>query len=501
MQQRTKNPKGLRGDGLETRAKKVQGDDIPLSVALYIELIRRLVHGQQQASLSSCTMAPKYLPPEIIIMIFSNLDPDTDRQVIFSLCRASRTFYQLAQPFLFRSFSKGAPNQVNDFGPLALFTRSILTRPDLGNQVRRIVYHDIDTTNHVYHPPWPEAYSSWTIRVLEEGIQRLNIADLHKHRCATGLMSHDIHPLLRILFANLPKLQELGIALSQERSFRMGLLFNSLGGMLDLRKIHLRVEDESEWGILLTDVLPMMKLPRLEHFAVNHCTGDWRALPNGPIPQKSLDLSTMVLDYCALDLLAMNNLVNACRQLTSLTYICRPLLTEYLDQLPLNATQLSIALIPQQKSLTHLNVRFDDLSPELVGLQHHTKFQTLRPLSALKCLHVEQSCLTESPELPGSLETLVLESCNQSILGLVDYLVHENIRSVPHLRKVVIRPIHSPCARVLGIHPSFSKQTYEKNESVRRAFGTRVHELDNLASFGYFEFTVECRFYQAARDA
>lgn len=442
------------------------------------------------------------LPQEIIIEIFSHLDPEKDRRTLHSLCRASRTFNEIAQPFLFQTFSRVNRSQIVDYAALAVFTRTIWNRPDLRKNVRRIIYRDTENLDTYYYPLWEEAHQAPTVDALREAIHALNIPEWIRQVCFMGIVNQDIHAPLRILFANLLNLQELGMVICQEKSFGTGLLFESLNkSTMNLRKVELKVEPESDWGIPITDVVPMMSLPKLEYFAMENCTADWNTVTAAPLSQNSINASTLKLHGSALDLWAMNSIMAACKWLESLTYTCRPVLTEQVEQLPLNATQLMMAVMPHKDTLKSLHVRFKDLDIELYDLQNRTRFESLRPLSALKHLTVEMSCLMEFPKLPGMLETLELENCQESIEEFVDYLVQENVRSVPYLRKVLIHPSHSPCAKVVGIDRPMPKEIYRNSSEARETFQSAVQDLEEVARFGYFEFEVKCNFYQAAKRA
>lgn len=443
----------------------------------------------------------KKLPTEILLMIFSYLDPDKNKQDLLSLCRVSTQFSQAAQPFLFETYSKSPHRLVNEYYPLTIFTKQILERPDLAKRVSRVTVRDLLTVAEELETcdDWALLPGSpfWqAITKLSTEFKKLDLSEEGKKWCLQQLQILSFSPLIAIMFANLPKLEELTIHIRQMRWVKVQHLFDHVGPKTNLKKIEIAVEPEIPPGIRLAYVLGLLSQPKLEHFTINHVMMDWASLPLLPVELSSI--TTLVLKDCMMDRISFNYLLDSCTNLKSLTYSYRDSMSIFSAGFPLNAIEFEIVLQRAGISLTYLDVRFNLHRPEALTMARDVEFRALDFLTELKYLSVEQCCLTECPLLPPSLETLIIVACDEPVLQMVKDLVQQNIHEVPNLRKVVVCPDPKACCRVLDIHPPVTMAAYRNDPAARRLFCEKVKALEHEAEFGYFDFTVECELYQIA---
>lgn len=439
----------------------------------------------------------KNLPTEILLIIFSYLDPDKNKQDLLSLSRASTQFSQLAQPFLFQTFSKNPHRVTEEFEPLVLFTQSILHRPDLANKVCRIAIRDIVTgLTDIYSDDviqWPVAHSRETFGELSRAIQRLDMSDESKDWCAQEFQTLGFSPLLGVLFANLPKVEELCVTIKQSRWSKVATFLGFIGPTTNLKKINVVISRELPQGVDLQHLISVISQPKLEFFQVNHFMFNWPSLPL--LPTELPSISTLALKECGMDVIALNYLLDSCNNLKSLTYSYRTGVLIYMTGMPINAIELEIVLRRTELNLKHLDVRFNLHRPETMHLARDVEFQGLDFLTDLEYLSVEQCCLTDPPMLPASLKTLILQSCDEPVINLVRSLAQESGRSLPNLRKVVVRQEPFACSRILDIHPPVGQVSYRSDAAARQLVREKVRELDQVAESGHFEFTIDCKLY------
>lgn len=436
----------------------------------------------------------KNLPAEILLMIFSYLDPDEDKQDLLSLSYASTQFSQLAQPFLFQTFSKNRRRVTEEFDPLVLFAKSILHRPDLANKVCRIAIRDIVTgltdLDSVDILKWQTVYTRETFREIRGAIQQLDISDEAKNWCAREYRALGFSPVLGLLFANLPNVEELCVTIQQSRWPKVATLLGFIHPT-NLKKVNVVIHRESPGGVDIQNLIPVMSQPKVEFIQANHFLFNWSSLPL--VPTELPSISTLVLKKCGMDVIGLNYLLDSCPNLQSLTYSFHTGMLFVLPGTPINAIELEVVLRRTELDLKHLDVRFNLHRSETLGLGRDVEFRALDYLTNLEYLSVEQCCLTESPMLPASLQTLVLQSCDKPVINLLRFLAQESGQSLPNLRKVVVRHEPFSCAQILDLDHLVAEAACRSNPAAQQLFGEKVRELDQVAASGHFEFTIDCQ--------
>lgn len=445
----------------------------------------------------------KHLPFEIHCEIFAWLDPVDDRPDLLSLCRVSRACKQTAQPILFKAFSTEPsenglkrlyrPSRIL-LGRYSDDTRKLLRRIDLRHAIRQLIIKAEDTLKL-----WDEecgAILPELKTMLLDKMQDSGIEDDSKFEFSKAFFSGEINSILLLLFAYITQLESLSLTFNESRlSGLMYILDPSIARptVSNLTSLHLSVSPDLEFPevIYLRDILHLLNLPCLKHFAIDHCVGSSEDVLILGLPPGSANVSSISLIGGCIDEQALTDIIDTCRCLTSLEYVACTGYIEFIeDSIQVNADGLMQALDSQKDNLTSLHVAFNELCEEQNNLVDFGSFVSFKNL---RHLHVEQCCLSDTPELPESLQTLVVDSCTSPTFSLVKVLVKESKRSLPNLEKVTVKPLYSFSDWALGDvacwitgnpsrrDPQYSRPLYEQ----------RVRDLEAIADEGDFEFCVE----------
>lgn len=435
---------------------------------------------------------PPHLPPEILLEIFAYLDPVDNRRDLFAICQVSRVFRGIAQPMLFKTFNTGGKTsssaKTNDFEALTLFTRTVLSKPDLRNAVHRLVVRAEDSPG-----PWSGSTA------LSPDMLLGGLDDATRSLFSKTVTCEDITLVLLVLFSELENLEAFRVVFSQGWLYTLGDFFDSgviRGHFSNLKSLDLSVvfDNQNEDFIRLEGIISILYLPNLEHFHVDHCIGNFEDLPGLGLSPGSINVSSISMVDSLIDHEVAENIIDACKSLKSFVYVGNPSFTESLESEPLNAEETILALQTQAPNLSTLRVQFHNLTAETVNWDRLTQLEPLENFSNLKHLHIDQGSLFNEPDLPASLETLVVEDCVRPVFKMVKFLVRENETNLRSLGKVTFKPPNSPCSYMLNLQ--VTAEEFENDEDVQTSFFMRAHKLERVAAKGSFKFIVECDDYQ-----
>lgn len=436
----------------------------------------------------------EYLPLDILHEVFSYLDPVNDRRELSSLCYVSRVFKQLAQPLLFRAFgtekqTSSSSSQINDFDRLILFARTVLTRLDLQDAVHQMTIRAEGVPMYNFD----SGSLTDTDILLADAIRELRFGKQWKETDIDNVFSGMIDPLLILLIANPRRLETLSVVFHHE----------SMEGLLQVLEpemstpetaavaasyfsniiwLDLTVVPGKGLGLKTIDlyqVLPLLCLPRLQHFGVNHCIGHSEDLSSG-LPPGSVNASSISLRDSCFSQEVLTSIMGACKCIRSLTYTARTALFKYVHPGHMSPEEFMQAVDSQKSNLTSLHVGFDELHVDIMTWE----FDSLDSLKNLRHAQFEQGCLMEKAELPRSLETLVLDSCVWPVFDTVCFLAKESKTRLQSLKRVALKESR------LGFSTMFGLRLHTEE------FAAHVRKLEAIAANSNFKLAVEHKQYK-----
>lgn len=445
------------------------------------------------------------LPPEILLLIFRHFHHEFDRQDLLSLCHVSRAFRQLAQPILFSKFDVDmGPGEfyANNFVPLTLFTRTVLSRVDIRKVTREVIVRGQDDPVLSDDARDTSSLSNDTLTVLVDEMKRLGIDKNVYPRYSTDIRSGEINPVLMVLAANLERLETLKISYVTDymssllNMFDTGMAQPYFSNLISIDLELVCVNEDPGMDIIYTErILPLLALPRLQHFGANHCLGDDAYQPDEDTVPKAMNVSSISLVDSCLDDLTMVDLIMASKSLKSFTYVVNVDLIENLENSdPINTEELLDVLSCHEETLTEVYIETKERRGG--SGERPTTFESFAPLRNVRELDIEQATITDAPELPESLQVLRVRTCTRPVFELVEFLVEEKKRRLFNLVEIKVAPRSMPCTAMLGIEASFlDVRVFTGEESKVIEFKERVQRLEAIVRGADFKFYAECMSY------
>lgn len=448
------------------------------------------------------------LPPEIILLIFHHLHHEFDRQDLIRLCHVSRVFRQLAQPILFSKFDVDiGPAELcaNNFVPLTLFTRTVLSRGDIRKATREVVVRDLDDPGLSDDVRDTLSLPSDTLTMLVNEMERLGIDKNAFPRYSTDIKSGEINPVLVVLAANLERLETLKISYVTDHMnsllnmFDTGMAQPYFSNLTSIDIELVRVNEDPAMDIIYTEtILPLLALPRLQHFKANRCLGDDVYHPEEGITPNTMNFSSISLVDSCLDDMTLAEITMASKSLQSFTYVVDVDIIENLeDSDPTNTEELMESLCCHEETLTEVHIEMKERSRARGGSgERPTTFESFAPLRNLHELDIEQAAITDAPELPESLQVLRIRTCTCSVFDLVEFLVKERRTRLHNLVEVKVAPQSMPCTAMLGMESSFlDVRVFTGKKSEVTEFKEGVIRMEAIVREADFKFYAECISY------
>lgn len=403
---------------------------------------------------SRTAMAP-YLPDEILLNIFTNVEPDT----LHALCRTNKTCCNLAQPLLYNEFYHSYKVE-----NLPLFLRTLIEQPHLALHVYSVklfrweIEHDIDPDED---DPWYSSRRNIAPRlasIFQSALPKLHLSVHLNARLLASLDSDSQDAQVTLLIALCPNLDflELECPYPFAESLLMDLAeehsIDNHGQrpqfLTRLRKLHIYRRDEGEEDIVELEHLSLLlSAPKLITFNAEGL-GPEAVCPISPTLQH-INLTDVDLDATT-----MAHILTSCPALQTFTIEWRG----YYSYSDFEWNRLGKSLRKHGRTLQNLS--FDTRNFELMESQRlMLPLGSLKPLESLKHLTVPDFALMGQDDdsddnylnfavprlvdiLPNSLETLTITPCTNDA-DAVERAVTEltNDARFSRLRNVCIFPM------------------------------------------------------------
>jgi hypothetical protein len=449
------------------------------------------------------------LPTEIILIIIKFFNAPAYWPDLLALCLSSRQLYALAQPMLFDRYQSGiycdccdcqySTGSRDGLCSLLGFTRTILSRPDLGSRVREMT---IDTSAWESREPerWSETLTAETIPLLADAVQAHCMNN--KALFLSSIVRAQVTPLILLLCTFTPNLEEFDLTLGEKdlKDLRSSYMPSRQKDLVSpylprLRRMVIR-GTQGQMNTVQADTLSFfLGSSRLECFYLSWLAVKDPGDPGFMPPFQSLDIVQVCLVQTCLNTKFLRNLICACKGLKRLIY--------RIDSDIPNLVELSEfagILNLRRQTLEYIEVDLDLYNWALYGVDY-PRIESFASFTNLQHLEVEQRLLTDNPELPDSLRHLVICACEDPVTRLLQNLTRRSLDNLDSLESVVLRSRSSPPNGMLGLSERFdSDEDVHENTLYRSALKRACRRLRKIVREAYFDFDVRCEEWDLFED-
>ncbi|KAL4915447.1 hypothetical protein BDW62DRAFT_212694 [Aspergillus aurantiobrunneus] len=449
------------------------------------------------------------LPTEILLLVLSHFNHFMYKEELQALCLSSRRLCSIAQPFLYKQFVREVHCQCchkngippGRIVPLVLFTRTLISRPDLAACVRSANF-DSSEDDFDDRDVRDAEFDADTFRVLAAGFQKLPAAC--RARWFMNAAAMRSNPYLLVLASQMLNLEHLQLTLGEEGLYDLEPLFTQWSSteqpyLKNLKSVVIRdltfTESES-----MADLNSIMELPRLEEFTLIYLNGDADGCPLFEIEPGSLNISTLSLREACLDSESLTAIVAGCKCLKDFSYYGRNYDGNNIsDSCQFDPSELVSILSSQEDNLRTLrcNLDWEDIHP--THWSKCPKYGSFTSFKNLIHLEVDQYPYTAKQELPSSLQCLTIRNISFPIFDVVGSL---NMRTMdmpeynlyvelPNLEHVTLQPRDDIPNGMLEVRARYDHWDIYDNPKVASKFEFACETLWDIAKECAFSVRVE----------
>ncbi|KAL4943969.1 hypothetical protein BDV06DRAFT_210634 [Aspergillus oleicola] len=382
------------------------------------------------------------LPDEILLLILSNFSGlYVFKSELQALCLVSKRLRSIAQPFLYTQFVRevhcqcchenGAPP--GRIVPLVLFTRTIISRPDLAARVQ-IAKFDLSMDEFDDEDVREAELDAASFRVLSDGFAKLPaLGRSSLFMEATAMYSN---PYLLVLAAHMPNLQNLQLTIGEEGLDVSGI---EQPYLRNLKSVVIKDLAHTE-----CDTMPcldyVLGLPQLENFTLINLNGEAEGCPLFKVVPNSLNVSSISLLEACIDAENLENIIEGCKCLKEFNYRGRNYYGNSIEYSCQFEPSELLPILSSQKDNLHTircNLNWDEVHP--TSWKKGPKYGSFAPFTQLRHLAVDQYPYIPDQEIPASLHCLTIANISFPILDIIGSL---NMRTIdmPHFNMHNILP-------------------------------------------------------------
>jgi hypothetical protein len=190
----------------------------------------------------------------------------------------------------------------------------------------------------------------------------------------------------------------------------------------------------------LTDIAPLLSLPRLDKIKIDHCRGYSQVgtsyLTPAYAPIGAFAFSEISFRYSCVDAYSIHTLIAACKSLKVFRYrFCASPVNQF------NPSELSSALGAHRDSLEQLEVSFYGNMEDrnYARIWTGAAYGPFAAFGKLNSLNVDQAFLDFLPDLPKSLERFALQNCYASVYQTMCHIARQvNEGAIPLLGQIYL---------------------------------------------------------------
>ncbi|KAL4961891.1 F-box protein [Aspergillus stella-maris] len=394
------------------------------------------------------------LPDEILLLILSNFAGHyMFKEELLALCLVSKRFCSVAQPFLYNQYVREVHCQCchthaappGRLVPLILFTRTLISRPDLAARVQTAKF-DLAMDEFDDDDVREAELDADTFKVLSGGFLKLPVE--FRADNFSDAVSMCSNPWLLVLAAHLPNLQNLQLTIAEDGLRDLDPLFAKLPCLgveqpyfKSLKSIVIRdlAQSKNEY---LTIVNSVLKLPQLEDFTWINVNGDAYGCPLLGFEPKSLNISKLSLFEACINTERLEALIKGCKCLKEFNYRGNNFYAhDILESCQFKPEHLLTILDSQKVSLHTIRCNLDWDELESSASKCWPKYGSFKSFTSLRHLSLDQYPYAPNTELPTSLHCLTIANIGFPIFDVV--------------RSLQVRKSNGPGSDVHNILPDF----------------------------------------------
>lgn len=437
------------------------------------------------------------LPTELLLLVLSHFNHFMYKDELQALCLSSKRLYSIAQPFLYRDFVREVNCQCchkagtppGRIVPLVLFTRTLISRPDLASCVRSAAF---DNSEDAYDDEDVREvdFAADTFKVLAAGFQQLS--GIYRARLFMEAAAMRSNPYMIVLAPSMPNLEHLNLTLGEEGLYDLEPLFTQWHSNIpaqpylrNLKSVVIRdltlTESES-----IVDLDYILELPHLEDFTLINLNGDAEGCPLFEIEPESLNISSLSLLEASLDTESLTAIVEGCRCLKHFSYYgCNYDGNSIEGSSQFGPSELVSILSSQKDNIKTLkcNLDWDHIHP--TRWSRCSKYGSFASFKNLVHLEVDQYPYTPRQELPKSLHCLTIRNISFSVLDTVgslnmrtvDVPMYRLTNELPNLKFVTLQPRDDIPNGMLGINSRYDHTEVYDDPNVLSKFAVACERL------------------------
>ncbi|KAL4953038.1 hypothetical protein BDW69DRAFT_11772 [Aspergillus filifer] len=374
-------------------------------------------------------------PDEILLLILSNFAGHyMFKEELLTLCLVSRRLCALAQPFLYDKFVRevhcqcchinGAPP--GRLVPLILFTRTLISRPDLAARVHTAKF-DLAMDEFDDNDVREAELDADTFKILSGGFSKLP-AEFRVDNFSDAVSMYS-NPWLLVLAAHMPNLQNLQLTIGKEGLRDLDQVFAKLPDLgveqpyfKNLKSIVIRDLARSE-NDYLTIITSILELAQLEDFTLINVNGDAYGCPSFEVKPNSLNISSLSLFEACIDTKSLMALIKGCKFLKEFNYRGRNFCEHSIVESCQFEPEHLLTILDSQKDNLHsirCNLDWDGAEPS--KWEDHPKYGSFESFTNLRHLSLDQYPYAPDTELPASLHCLTIANISFPIFDVVNSL-------------------------------------------------------------------------------
>ncbi|KAL4783890.1 hypothetical protein BJX76DRAFT_348240 [Aspergillus varians] len=448
------------------------------------------------------------LPNEILLIVVSHFNHFVHREALQALCLCSKRLYSISQPFLYDQYIREVHCQCchkngtppGHIVPLVLFTRTLISRPDLAARVRSA---NFDNSKDAFDDDIVREaeLDADTFEVLAAGFQQLPAA--YRARWFMKGAAMKSNPYILVLASRMPNLEHLQLTLGEEGLHGLGPLFTQwFASGIDhqpyfknLKSVVIRDLTYTE-SVSMFNLEYVLKLPRLEEFTLTYLNGNADGCPLFDIKPDTLNISTLSLMDACLDAESLTEIVAGCKCLKDFSYYgCNYDVDNIAESGQFDPSELVSILSSQKDNLRTIRCSLDwgDIYP--THWERCSKYGSFAPFKNLMHLELDQYPYTPKQELPSSLHCLTIRNISFSIFDTLESLdmrttdmpEYEFYNMLPNLEFVTLQPRDDVPNGMLEVRARYNHLEIYDNPGVASKFDFACETLWNIVKeFSFF---------------
>ncbi|EAW13588.1 F-box domain protein [Aspergillus clavatus NRRL 1] len=258
----------------------------------------------------------------------------------------------------------------------------------------------------------------------------------------------------------------------------------------NLKDLVLRA-DPTEFNDISTDIIAQfLRLPHLENLSISHLNVTRARHVKVLLPLQSPNLTSLSLNHSYMEVDDLEPLVRSCKGLKMFIY----------EAALESSSKIFPMLHSQKETLEVIVVNTNFTSPRLMEQEDYPTIEPFASFTNLQHLEIEQCFLNDDPELPESLEYLIIRGCEHPVSKLLTNLTNRSYGGLGSLEMVILQPLLSPPNGLLGLPRRFGRGDFYENRQYYSAFEKACRRLDRITCGALFDLHIRSNEWMEYRE-